>query len=102
MILATFNETNQVPKGVTSVIGYRWTFQISWRTIGFDHQFRTDDGVWHNGGGYYIVTILPALRAWLEWGRRHGYYDGPHDSLALGPVRFCWSGGWCDKCWNGK
>lgn len=76
-----------------NVKGFRWTVDVSPTCIGLFHQFRTQTG-WNEGGGYYAVCCT----SHWELGRKHLYYDGPHDSFSLGFLHFTWQGDWCDKC----
>jgi hypothetical protein len=66
--------------------------------FGFFGEYLSDrDGKWHLGYGYHSITIDFDPADWA-FGSDHGYYDGPHCSFALGPVRFNWQRDWCKKC----
>lgn len=50
---------------------------------------------WRPGGHYYSMFF----RNKWEFVREHMYYDGPHDWLSLGYLKFAWSRN-CKKCYE--
>ena len=79
------------------VDAYRWVLEIDSFCIGFMQQLRDKkDGHWMDRGRYYSIW----LNHYWSFGRHHMYYDGPHDSLNLGFLHFCWQPEDCDKCFR--
>ena len=87
--------------------GARWALTLSvWNLggklpfgigIGVEQQISFRGEKFRPGGRYYSISLT---RHW-DWGRHHGYYDGPHDSFSLGFFHINWSGDWCDRCYEG-
>lgn len=80
---------------------WRWEIELrDWGVFVSAQARRNESYEWRFGYGYYNVFLAP-LRKW-ELKREHGYYDGPHDCLVIGPLWIAWQGAWCDKCYNGE
>lgn len=83
-------------------VGYRqwrWVLDVSWTSIEWRCEYRSEkDRTWRYASGYYCLNLTKHFRL----GRGHNYYDGPHDSFSLGFLHYCWSGDWCQKCYDGE
>jgi hypothetical protein len=66
---------------------YRWSFDLNWVSVGFRREIKYRGYEWCAGGGYYVVS----LTRHFALGRESLWYDGPHESLSLGFLHFCWS-----------
>ena len=57
---------------------------------------------WQRPAAHTVSEVQVALeldpRHW-KIGRTHTYYDGPHDTLDLGPIQFYWDHVWCTGCY---
>lgn len=81
------------------VVGARWVLEFGLFSVSLCYQVKFKEiNEWSYGSSYYSIW------ANLHWdlGRKHGYYDGPHDSFSLGFLHFAWSGAWCQKCYDGE
>lgn len=80
---------------------WRWVIDVTWRCIELRQEVRFDDlpnPAWSCAGMYYSLGFTKSA----AWGRQHVYYDGPHDSFSIGYLHACWSGDWCQKCYDGR
>jgi len=82
---------------------FRWVIDVGYDHgalyAGAYHQYqRKCDGSWNTSHtNLYEVTL-----GWrFSWGSKHFYYDGPHCSLSLGPIRFNWGSWCCKECLTG-
>lgn len=89
-----------------SVMQYRWCLSTLFRGLG-DCSVTLErernigssfDQRWNYGGNYYSVGIVPDC----SFTRTHAWYDGPHDSLHIGFLKFSWQGDSCDSCESSK
>lgn len=75
---------------------FRWVLEIGWCYAGFFHQHRwRDTGEWCSSHtNLYMVSVTKHF----QLGQHHAYYDGPHCSLSLGWLHFCWGSWRCKRC----
>jgi hypothetical protein len=96
-ILWSFAEKKAEPN-VWGLEANREVLAIGWFWIGFICQYKHGGEEWTNACLTFVVGLVRAFRI----GKFHAYYDGPNCSLALGWLRFFWSGnpwtGVCKKC----
>jgi len=102
IFFATKPDRNVSPDGIArpSILGWRWVFHTELFGLGWSQQYQDAKTLeWHfMKSSYYLITFT---KYW-SLGRHHCYYDGPHDSFDLGFVHLCWSGDWCDRCYEGE
>lgn len=88
---------------------WRWAFvadrmykgRKNWGlTVGFEEEvcFLDKENEWYDAVRYYTINLTEHF----SLGREHIYYDGPHDSFSVGWLHICWSGDWCDRCYEGR
>lgn len=65
----------------------RWTFDVSWLSVGFEREVFFKGYGWVDGGGYYVVN----LTGYFSLGLKSLWHDGTHNSFSLGFLHFCWS-----------
>jgi len=77
----------------------RWVFEISnkkrWRCLFYiGREYTTASVEWRPCGDYYSFFI----RNEFKFERDSAYYDGAHNWLSLGYLKFAWSGKYNEKC----
>ena len=93
-MLIPFKEIPETRKGFPC-IAFRWTFQISKSFIGFMHQAQSEDGEWLDS--HVMINGVWYHGTWM-WGIDHTWYDGPHCTLMIGPLRIQWYNETCKEC----
>lgn len=76
---------------------WRWALTADRWSVGAEEQVRfgeTDE--W--GPAIRYVGLGVSRTQPEKSGFYHGYYDGPHHALWVGPFFVSWSLGWCDVC----
>lgn len=76
----------------------RTAFAVGWFWAGFVYEHKSAGNTWRVVNIIGTIDLCRSFR--IE--KQHAYYDGPNCGLALGWLRFFWSGnpwtGECKKC----
>jgi hypothetical protein len=99
-----FTTTKPVVGGTYHGKQWRWALFIATSASRFPLDIlltreASDDGVKFYPISSYFDFNLRLKN--MKFGRDHLWYDGPHDSLHLGPINFAWSWWSCEKCEEG-
>ncbi len=74
---------------------WRWAVVADRWSVGVEEQIHT--GEWRSSHSLRYA-YLGAAATHPASGFYHGYYDGPHHALWIGPLFVNWSPRWCEVC----